>query len=291
MNKIYYLLSVMAISFLMFSCGEQKEASFNVMSFNIRYDNPEDSLNNWKYRKEVAAQIIKDQKIDVLGTQEVLHNQLEDLLSQLPDYKALGVGRDDGKEDGEYSALFYNTVRFDAEKTGCFWLSETPDVAGSLGWDGACNRVATWAVLKDKATGKQVFAINTHLDHVGKLARQEGVTLLIKRANEIGSGMPVVITGDFNARPESDVIQHVLDAKNPIQMHDSHVVAKVQGKNEEGDWTFHGFGEVPMERRSFIDYIFVSEDIQVDEFAILPSKLNNIYVSDHRPIVSKITIK
>ena len=261
------------------------------MSFNIRYDNPEDSLNNWKYRKEVAAQIIKDQKIDILGTQEVLHNQLEDLLSQLPDYKALGVGRDDGKEDGEYSALFYNTVRFDAEKTGYFWLSETPDVAGSLGWDGACNRVATWAVLKDKATGKQVFAINTHLDHVGKLARQEGVTLLIKRANEIGSGMPVVITGDFNARPESDVIQHVLDAKNPIQMHDSHIVAKVQGENEEGEWTFHGFGEVPMERRSFIDYIFVSEDIQVDEFTILPSKLNDIYVSDHRPIVSKITIK
>lgn len=291
MNKIYYLLSVMAVTFLMFSCGEQKEASFNVMSFNIRYDNPEDSLNNWKYRKEVAAQMIKDQKIDILGTQEVLHNQLNDLLSQLPDYKAIGVGRDDGKEDGEYSALFYNSVRFDAEKTGYFWLSETPDVAGSLGWDGACNRVATWAVLKDKATGKQVFAINTHLDHVGKMARQEGVTLLIKRANEIGNGMPVVITGDFNARPESDVIQHVLDTKNPIKMHDSHLVAKVQGENVEGEWTFHGFGEVPMERRSFIDYIFVSEDIQVDEFVILPSKLNDIYVSDHRAIVSKITIK
>lgn len=291
MNKILYSLSIWAFSLLVFSCGKQENTSFNIMSFNIRYDNPEDSLNNWKYRKEIAAQIIKDQNIDIVGTQEVLHNQLEDLLHQLPDYKALGVGRDDGVEDGEYSALFYNSTRFDAEKVGYFWLSENPDTVGKPGWDGACNRMATWAVLKDKTTGKQLFAINTHLDHIGKIARQEGVTLLIKRASEIGNGMPIIITGDFNAEPESDVIQHVLDTKNPIQMNDSHLVAKVQGKNEEGEWTFHGFGEVPTEQREYIDYIFVSKDVEVDGFSILPSKLNDIYISDHRPIVSKITIK
>lgn len=291
MNKIFYLISVLAISFLLNSCSEQEQANFNIMSFNIRYDNPEDSLNNWKYRENIVAQIIKDQKIDIVGTQEVLHNQLVDLIKQLADYQSIGVGREDGIEKGEYSALFYNKNRFDEINTGYFWLSETPEVAGSLGWDGACERIATWAILKDKASKKELFIINTHLDHVGKLARQEGVTLLIQRASELSKGLPIIITGDFNASPQSDVIKHVLDDNNPIQMEDSRLVATTQGLNTEGEWTFHGFGEVPIEKREYIDYIFVSEDIQVDEFTILPEKLNNVYLSDHRPIVAKITIK
>ncbi len=291
MNKIFYLISVLAISFLLNSCSEQEQANFNIMSFNIRYDNPEDSLNNWKYRENIVAQIIKDQKIDIVGTQEVLHNQLVDLIKQLADYQSIGVGREDGIEKGEYSALFYNKNRFDEINTGYFWLSETPEVAGSLGWDGACERIATWAILKDKESKKELFIINTHLDHVGKLARQEGVTLLIQRASELSKGLPIIITGDFNASPQSDVIKHVLDDNNPIQMEDSRLVATTQGLNTEGEWTFHGFGEVPIEKREYIDYIFVSEDIQVDEFTILPEKLNNVYLSDHRPIVAKITIK
>ena len=170
-------------------------------------------------------------------------------------------------------------------------MCETPEVAGSLGWDGACERIANWAILKDKESKKELFIINTHLDHVGKLARQEGVTLLIQRASELSKGLPIIITGDFNASPQSDVIKHVLDDNNPIQMEDSRLVATTQGLNTEGEWTFHGFGEVPIEKREYIDYIFVSEDIQVDEFTILPEKLNNVYLSDHRPIVAKITIK
>ena len=291
MNKIFSLVSVLMASLCLFSCGEQKSFNVNVMSFNIRYDNPEDSLNNWQYRKDIAAQIIKDQQIDIVGTQEVLHNQLGDLLSRLPDYKALGVGRDDGVESGEYSAIFYNAKRFDAIKSGYFWLSETPDVAGSLGWDGACNRVATWAVLKDKETGKEVFAINTHLDHIGQKARKEGVTLLINRASELSGGLPVIITGDFNAEPQSDVIQHVLSTNNPVQLFDSRQIAKAQGENAEGEFTFHGFGEVPTEEREYIDYIFVSKNIQVDKYIILPEKLDGIYLSDHRPIVANLTIK
>lgn len=291
MKKIFYLALIAFAAILFNSCGGDKELKINVMSYNVRYDNPEDSLNSWQYRKDIAAQIIKDQNIDIVGAQEVLSNQLSDLSDRLPQYAALGVGREDGKEKGEYSPILYRKDRFDEVESGYFWLSETPEVAGSKGWDGACERIATWVILKEKESGKQVFAINTHLDHVGKAARQEGVTLLITRANELAKGLPIIITGDFNAEPGSDVVKHVLAEDNPVRMHDSRKVAVVEGENQEGEWTFHGFGEVPAERREYIDYIFVSSQIIVDKYQVLPEKMNDIYLSDHRPIIAEITIK
>ncbi|NDV69310.1 endonuclease/exonuclease/phosphatase family protein [Dysgonomonas sp. 25] len=286
MRKLFYLALCM-LPLLFVSC-EEKEIKVNVMSFNIRLDHTGDSLNQWPYRKDVAAQIVKDQQIDIMGTQEVMHHQLTDLLERLPDYKAIGVGRADGKEKGEYSAIFYKKDRFDEVESGTFWLSETPEVAGSKGWDGACERVATWAVLKDKESGKQLFAINTHLDHVGKVARQEGVTLLLTRAKELSKGLPVIVTGDFNAKHESDVIRHVLDEENPMQMFDSRAIAT---SKDNAEWTFHDFGRLPESKRSYIDYIFVSKGITVDEYSVMPEKLNDIYLSDHCPIVAKLTIK
>lgn len=285
-NTIYVLLALIA-STLFCACGE-KEIKVNVMSFNIRMDNPEDSLNNWKYRKDVAAQIIKDQNIDIVGTQEVLYNQLQDLLERLPDYNYVGVGREDGKQKGEYAALFYKKERFEEEDSGTFWLSETPDVAGSKGWDGACERVASWAVLKDKETGKKIFAINTHLDHVGETARQKGVTLLIDRAKELSNGLPVIITGDFNAERESGVIKHALDPNNSMQLFDSYAIAST---TDNAKWTFHDFGKLPEEERPYIDYIFVNKSVIVDEYKVMDEKLNDIYLSDHCPIVAKLTIK
>lgn len=285
-NTIYVLLALIA-STLFCACGE-KEIKVNVMSFNIRMDNPEDSLNNWKYRKDVAAQIIKDQNIDIVGTQEVLHNQLQDLLERLPDYNYVGVGREDGKQKGEYAALFYKKERFEEEDSGTFWLSETPDVAGSKGWDGACERVASWAVLKDKETGKKIFAINTHLDHVGETARQKGITLLIDRTKELSNGLPVIITGDFNAERESGVIKHALDPNNSMQLFDSRAIAST---TDNAKWTFHDFGKLPEEERPYIDYIFVNKSVIVDEYKVMDEKLNDIYLSDHCPIVAKLTIK
>ena len=154
------------LPFLAASCGQVKQQApasepINVMSFNIRYDNPEDSLDNWKFRKDRAAKAIRFYNVDILGTQEVLHNQLEDFKQRLPEYDVIGVGREDGKEKGEYSALWYKKDRFTLIDSGYFWLSETPEVAGSKGWDGACERIASWAKLKDKVTGKEVFALNT----------------------------------------------------------------------------------------------------------------------------------
>jgi endonuclease/exonuclease/phosphatase family metal-dependent hydrolase len=258
------------------------------MSFNIRYDNPQDSLNNWQYRKDIAARTIKNQNADVIGTQEVLVNQLNDLKSRLPEYNTIGVGREDGIEKGEYSAIFYKKDRFKEIESGYFWLSETPEVAGSKGWDGACERIATWAILEDISSKRQFFFINTHLDHVGKIARQEGVTLLLDRATSLGKGLPIVMTGDFNATPESDVIKHVTDTLNPNHLIHSKDIAIEKSGTE---WTFHGFGKVPMEHRNFIDYIFVSKDIKVFKHCVLPEKLDDKFISDHSVVVAQIEIK
>lgn len=278
------ILCALLIAFTFISCNN-KLLELNVMSFNIRYDNPEDSLNNWQYRKEIAAQIIKDQNVDIFGAQEVLVNQLNDLKSLLPEYNTIGVGREDGVEKGEYSAVFYKKARFKEVKSGYFWLSEMPEIAGSLGWDGACERIATWAVLEDLETKKQLFFINTHLDHVGKIARKEGVTLLLLRTKELSNGLPVIITGDFNAAPQSDVIKHVTESGEFVHSKD------IAQHKEGTDWTFHGFGEVPEERREFIDYVFVSKNIHVTEHKVLPEKLNDKYISDHSVIFTHLQIQ
>ena len=228
MKRIFLLF----LPFLAASCGQVKQEvsapePINVMSFNIRYDNPEDSLDNWKFRKDRAANAIRFYNVDILGTQEVLHNQLEDLKQRLPEYDVIGVGREDGKEKGEYSALWYKKDRFTLIDSGYFWLSETPEVAGSKGWDGACERIASWAKLKDKVSGKEVFALNTHLDHVGIVARCEGISLMLNKVNQLSDGLPVIVTGDFNSEPESDVIKHVTDPTDPEHLTDARTASPI----------------------------------------------------------------
>jgi endonuclease/exonuclease/phosphatase family metal-dependent hydrolase len=295
----------------------------NVMTFNIRYDNPDDSLNNWQYRKDVAADMIKAYDIDLLGTQEVLFNQLNDLKARLPQYAAIGVGRADGKEDGEYCTIFYKKARFTEEESGTFWLSETPELAGSKGWDGACERIATWAILKEQSSGKRLFFINTHLDHIGKTARREGVKLLLERAKQLAVGslqsavdtahcqlrlatanlpLPVIVTGDFNASPQSEPIQQVLadgtffDSRlkavgsRSFQSAVDTAHCQLHTADCQLKGTFHGFGKIPLERRQIIDYIFITGDIAVNSYTPLPEKRDGVFLSDHTPVHVNIII-
>ncbi|GHV09507.1 endonuclease [Bacteroidia bacterium] len=285
MKKLFYLFVVVAL--LPIACKSSQALDLNIMSFNIRYDNPEDSLNNWKYRKDIAAQTIKDYNADIAGTQEVLVNQLNDLKERLPEYAAIGVGRQDGIEQGEYSAIFYKKERFSETESGYFWLSETPEVPGSKGWDGACERIATWAILEEKSNKKQVFVINTHLDHVGQIARREGVALLLDRAKKLSKGLPVILTGDLNATPESDVIRHINDSSNPSHLiHTKDIALETSGT----PWTFHNFGKRPIKNREFIDYIFVSPATKVLKHTVVPEQLNGQFISDHSIVTARITI-
>jgi endonuclease/exonuclease/phosphatase family metal-dependent hydrolase len=156
-----------------------------IMSYNIRLDTPQDSINQWPKRAYKVYALIKKYDPDLIGLQEVLHHQLMDLLQNLPAYSYIGVGRDDGKTKGEYSAILYKKDRFEVINQNTFWLSETPELAGSKSWDAAITRVASWGKFKDLKSNKQFLMINTHFDHIGKEARKNSAILLKQRASEI----------------------------------------------------------------------------------------------------------
>ena len=273
MRKILFLLLAIVT---MASCSEEK-VNVRWATFNMRLDTPADSLNNWKYRKERVAQYIQDMKLDVVGTQEVLQNQFNDLKSLLPDFEGVGVARDDGKETGEYSAVFYRKSVFDALDSGTFWLAENPDSVGMMGWDAVCVRVATWAKLQHKATGKIVMAVNTHFDHVGKVARRESALLIIRKIKEIVGDRPAVLTGDFNVTDQSEAYNTIVS--NEFVLLDAHKVAeKVGGVS----YTFHDFDRREMEKRSKIDFVFVTPQIKVLQSEVT-QEVKEALLSDHNP--------
>lgn len=265
------------------ACGGHEKAvpELNVMSFNMRYDNPEDGENNWQYRRERVARVIAANDVDLFGAQELLVGQLNDLKGLLPGYAEVGVGREDGAEAGEFNPVFYRTDRFELLDWGTFWLSETPEVAGSKGWDGACERLATWTVLRDR-DGRELFFINTHLDHMGEVARREGVSLLLGRIDSLSGGRPVVLTGDFNATPDSEVIAHVLADS---RMRHARDVADVR---EDASWSFADYGSIPEADRQLIDYVFVNDGLDVPMYRVLPDTLDGGYLSDHAPVLVKL---
>ena len=277
MKRLIYLLAAVAFT----ACGSA--TSLSVMTFNMRYDNPEDGQNNWRFRRERVAGVIKAQEVDVLGTQELLSNQFNDLSGLLTGYQGVGVGRLDGVESGEYCAVFFRKDRFTLLDSGTFWLSETPEVVGSLGWDGACERIATWVVLRDR-DGREFFFIDTHLDHVGQVARDEVVSLLMKRIETLSGGRPVILTGDFNSEPGSSVVAHV--QKDGVLRDAKAIAAQRSGT----DWSFSDFGQIPEAERPLLDYIFVSGDIEAVRYEVLPDTFDGGYVSDHAPVMAVVKI-
>lgn len=266
-------------------CHKTHQTDLKIMSFNVRYDTPRDSMNNWQYRKEEAGKMLNYYAPDIVGMQEVLHNQLEDMKSRLPQYTAIGVGREDGKEGGEYNPLFFKTGRFEVLKSGNFSLSETPEKVGIKGWDAVCKRIATWAIFKDKESGVEFMALNTHLDHKGEVARQESARLLVKQITALAEGRPFVMTGDFNTIPDSDIIL-LLTEEGKVKN------AKLEAALVYGpEWTFHDFGRLPQTERTWIDYIFISPDIQVNKFRNITDIPNTGFSSDHNPVFAEITIQ
>lgn len=260
------------------------QSNLNIMTFNIRYDNPGDGANSWPNRKENALKMVRFNEVDILGIQEVLAHQLKDFTTNLTEYAAIGVGREDGKEKGEYSPILYNKNKFTLIKSGYFWLSQTPEKP-SKGWDAACERIATWVQLKDKSTGKKLFVLNTHFDHIGEVARRESVNLVKTKMAELSEGMPQIMMGDLNATLDSPVMQSLLTADKSISLLDSKKLSSiVYGPN----WSFHDFGKIPFKDRPLIDYILVTKGITVTKYAVLAETLNDLFLSDHAPVFSNI---
>lgn len=287
MKKVLFCLIVFFFS-LSYSSAQKNDSRLQVMSYNIRYNNPEDGENQWTYRKDFAANLIKFYDADIFGAQEVLHDQLTDLADRLPSYAYIGVGREDGKTKGEYAPIFYKKDRFSVVKSGNFWLAEDINAVGKKGWDAACERVATWGIFKDKETGKEFFFLNTHLDHMGKIARHEGASLVLKQVQQLAGGLPVFVTGDFNAVPTDEPIQVLTDPKDPRHLtHSRPIAAFTYGP----EWTFHDFGKIPYAEREWIDYIFVKGNIQVLKHGVLTDTLNHLYPSDHCPVIATVEIQ
>ncbi len=257
-----------------------------VGTYNIRYQNQGDYKkgNGWKQRCPVVCAQINFQHPDVLGTQEVLAEQLDDMKALLTDYDYIGVGRDDGKRKGEHTVIFYDRKTIRLLQQGHFWLSETPDKPG-LGWDAACTRICTWGKFRSRKAGKTFYFFNLHLDHVGVVARRESARLVVRRIREIAKGKPVILTGDFNV-DQNDTIYSIFTTSGLLN--DSYEHSK-QRFAENG--TFNGFNP-DRKTDSRIDHIFVSPSFHVMRYGIL----TNCYwtdqgrrlPSDHYPVFVRL---
>ncbi|MES2650789.1 MAG: endonuclease/exonuclease/phosphatase family protein [Bacteroidota bacterium] len=256
--------------------------SFNVATFNIRYDNPRDSGNLWVNRAPIATNLIRFHDFDVFGVQEGLKNQIDDMSAALPEYARYGKGRDDGKEAGEHSVIYYKKDKFKLLKSGDFWLSATPNIPGK-GWDATCcNRICSWVYLENTDSKKKFYLFNVHFDHQGVIARKESGKLMVQKIKEIAGNEAVLLTGDLNGVRESEWYQTIansgivkdayLDVKFPYQNNSS----------SNGFRTPRGMG--------VIDHIFMSKQFSATRWGILTDTYFGKYPSDHFPVMATVKL-
>ena len=248
-----------------------------VMSFNLLCSGK--FRRRWQNRIPLAVRLIRNYEPDTFGVQEAHIGWMNALAASLPDYAWVGVGRDDGAEKGEFSAVFFRRDMFTLIDSGTFWLSETPEKPG-LGWDADYIRVCTWALLENVETGKRFVHFNTHLDHIGPVAQQKGAELVAERSRTLFADVPAVFTGDFNVTPDSAPCKAVksggfLDARDVAPTTDKGV-------------TFHDFESG--RESSVIDYVFVRGDVKVNSFAVIRDKVDGDLPSDHYPVIAEIDI-
>lgn len=275
--KKLFLTSIILVIF-----GNLHSQEVSVMTYNIKLDYPKESENSWTNRKPIFINQLKFYEPDILGVQEAMPNQMKDMDSLLADYNFVGVGRDDGKDAGEYSAIFYKKAQFKVLKSSTFWLSQTPEKV-SMGWDAVCNRVCTYALFQNKSSKKSFWVFNTHFDHVGVEARKQSAILILQKIKELNSeNHPVILMGDFNMEVTHESIQLITKTLRDSKKA-SNIVFGPEG-------TFNNFEfNKPVTRR--IDFIFLSNDIKVNKYAVLSDSHNCRYPSDHLPVYLKLAIK
>lgn len=252
-----------------------------VGTFNLRFDNPKDTGNLWVNRAPVAAALIRFHQFDIVGTQEGLGHQLEDISKALPEYQHYGLGRDDGKHGGEHSTIFFKKDRFEVLKKGDFWLSETPDKPG-LGWDATCcNRICSWVYLMDKQSKKKFYFFNAHFDHQGKIAREESAKLILKKIKEIAGNEKALFTGDLNGDHNSTWYKRLAVSDYLV---DTYTLAI---KPYIFNASFNSFGKA-LDKDGIIDHVFTTGKVNVKRWGILTDTYRGKFPSDHFPVLTEI---
>jgi endonuclease/exonuclease/phosphatase family metal-dependent hydrolase len=293
--KTPVVLSIICVlSLFAASLSAAPDDTLSIMSFNIRYGSASDGPNHWNLRKDLVFSVLEDQQPDVVGLQEALGFQINQITATVPGYSSIGVGRDDGKTKGEYSALLYRSDRFDIQDSSTFWLSETPHVVASMSWNTACTRICTWALLKDKISERHFYVYNVHLDHVSQEARAKGVKLVLERIAQRKTLAPAFITGDFNAGETNRAITQIREpaftaktdtTASPKTVHlvDTfrmvHPDAKPVG-------TFNGFRGAATGQK--IDYVFAMDHLNILSADILRMHRSGRYPSDHFPVTATV---
>ena len=276
MKKLIIFVSLLFLA-MAYGKAEDKEV-LKIATFNLRMDTPSDGENAWFHRKDMVNDLIRFYGFDLFGTQEGFTHQLNDIL-RLSDYRFIGVGRDDGKDAGEHCAIFYRSDRFKVLDQGDFWLSEHPEKPGR-GWDGTCcNRICTWGKFEDLKNHKQFYFFNVQYEYEGDVARRESSNLMISRIKSIAGNQPVFLTGDFNAFPTEEPIRILNDSGF---LNDSYKITKEAPFGPV--CTYHGYDStIKTEER--LDYIWVTDSIQIDKYGVLTNTLYGHTPSDHFPVM------
>lgn len=258
-----------------------------VLSFNLRFDNPTDGPDRWKHRRTAVAAFI-DGHADLAGLQEARRCPLGWLVRHLRAFRWVGVGRDDGRRKGEYAPIFYRRDRFERGDRGTFWMSTTPDSPGSRSWDSSRPRIATWVVLRERATGRELLHLNVHLDHKSAEARAEGAKLIRKRLGPLAGDRPVILTGDFNDGPGGDAHRILTDpglTDGPTLV-DARSVSLAGHEGPDSTWT--GFKGIKEGR--VIDFVLVSSDVTVLRHRSVDDRPGGRFLSDHLPVLAVLTL-
>ena len=285
-------LSLICFLFLASFISAQNNAELRVMTYNIRFaGSADDEANNsWNSRKDLVAEVIRFNKADIFGLQEALHSQIIDLKNSFPNYDWVGVGREDGKEGGEYSPIFFNTEKYKLIRTSTFWLSETPDSV-SKGWDAAFKRVVTWAEFTFLSSGQKFFVFNTHFDHIGESARINSAKLILKKIKEIAGDNPTILTGDFNTKSDSppySILTNGIDGEKRFYLNDAETVNS--NIHYGSHITFNGFGN-DIQPGNKIDFIFVNDKVKVKEHGVISETFDGKYPSDHFSVIAEVEIE
>jgi endonuclease/exonuclease/phosphatase family metal-dependent hydrolase len=293
------LVSICCLQIITLSGESQAEQTsrIKVMSFNIRYGTANDGPNAWEHRKDLVFDVLRTEDPDLVGVQEALRFQLDEIQEALPHFNEFGVGRSDGIEAGEYSAILYREDRFIATEGETFWYSETPEEPGSADWGNTIPRICTWARFLDRNTNASLYFYNTHLDHRSQNSREKSAYLLSQRINDRLHPEPFVVTGDFNAGEDNTVIQF-LKGSQGIRFADGPSPASVLTlkdpfrevtPNATGVGTFNDFeGRATGEK---IDFVLVPAGIEILDAGIVRTNDSGRYPSDHYPVTATLVIQ